>query len=82
MTILSKLGGTYTAIYSIMGIMITYFIYKDWRNSLITSIMLTPEFEQLGVDINHNEKYQIEEIIEERVSYKALFTLHQEVFNL
>ena len=74
MTILSTLGGTYTAIYSIIGIVITYFIYNDWRNSLVTSIMHTPEFQLLSQDISHDE---IEEIIKERVSYKALFTLHQ-----
>ena len=33
-TLLSKLGGTYTAIYAIMSISITYAIYKDWRNSI------------------------------------------------
>ena len=32
--ILSRLGGTYTAIYAIMSISITYAIYKDWRNSI------------------------------------------------
>ena len=34
MTVLSRLGGTYTAIYAIMSISITYAIYKDWRNSI------------------------------------------------
>ena len=33
-TILSRLGGIYTAIYAIMSISITYAIYKDWRNSI------------------------------------------------
>ena len=33
-TILSRLGGAYTAIYAIMSISITYAIYKDWRTSI------------------------------------------------
>ena len=43
--VLSKLGGIYTAIYSMVGILITYLLYKDWRNSILQQIMCTPEFQ-------------------------------------
>ena len=46
--------------------------------------MSTPEFAQILEEggITNKEKQEIEEIIEERVSYKSIFQLHQNFDNL
>ena len=59
-------------------------MYKDWKNSILQQVMSIPEFEQILQEngLTNEQKQEIEEIIEERVSYKSLFQLHQIVDNL
>ena len=68
--LLSSLGGLYTAIYGIILLFFSLFLFKSWESSIYQECAKTHD------SVSEEDKPRIKNLIKERVSFKGIYQLY------